>query len=122
MPYHITTEANLLRIEFFDEFSPRDLKTLADTLQEIDQRLAVTPVRLADLRNVSGQKLTFADMYTFVKRRQLQVFNNPVKTALVATHPASKGFARMFQTLNDHPQVEVQIFSTMEAAEEWLAS
>jgi hypothetical protein len=35
----------------------------------------------------------------------------------VATLPVQVGFARMFETLNTNPQIQIQIFATVEAAE-----
>jgi hypothetical protein len=45
-----------------------------------------------------------------------------VKSAIVAPMPVQVGFARMFQILNDHPQIEVQLFATLAEAEAWLVS
>jgi hypothetical protein len=36
--------------------------------------------------------------------------------------PMHVGFARMFQILFDHPQIEVQLFATPAEAEAWLAN
>jgi hypothetical protein len=30
------------------------------------------------------------------------------------------GFARMFQTLNNHPDIDIQIFKTIEDAEDFM--
>jgi hypothetical protein len=43
-----------------------------------------------------------------------------VRTALVAVTPVQLGIARMFQTLNDHPLIELRVFSDREAAVAWL--
>lgn len=37
------------------------------------------------------------------------------------THGPPRGFARMFQILNDHPQIEIRIFPAIAEAEAWLA-
>ena len=47
---------------------------------------------------------------------------NVLKCAIGASIPVLVGFARMFQFLYDHPQTEVEVFDTLEAAESWLAS
>jgi hypothetical protein len=51
----------------------------------------------------------------------MQELANPVKTAIVAPKPVHVGFARMFQILTDHPQIIVEVFATVVAAEAWLA-
>jgi hypothetical protein len=39
----------------------------------------------------------------------------------VAGRPIGKGYARMFQALNDHPQITIEVFSDRETALRWLA-
>jgi len=56
------------------------------------------------------------------ERRRTVALQHPIRSAIVAPTPVSFGFARMFQTLNDHPQIAISIFSTVEAAEAWLVS
>jgi hypothetical protein len=45
---------------------------------------------------------------------------NPIRTAVVAHTAAQQGYARMFQTLNDHPLVTVAVFADRAAAGAWL--
>ena len=45
---------------------------------------------------------------------------NPIKTAILASNLVQFGFARMFQALNDHPQIVVAIFGDDEDALRWL--
>jgi len=45
---------------------------------------------------------------------------NPFRTALVAVSALQQGYARMFQTLNDHPMITVRVFDSIAAAEAWL--
>jgi len=47
---------------------------------------------------------------------------NYIKSAIVANNPSQFGFARMFQTLNDNPQIEIRIFPAAESAMEWLTA
>jgi hypothetical protein len=42
------------------------------------------------------------------------------KSAIVAKDVAHYGFARMYETLNDHPQVVIGIFSDEADAMRWL--
>ena len=122
MPYHIAREPDLLRIVFFDDMSPQDLLSLADAIAAIDREHPVALNRLTDLSQVSGPDLSYPAMLAFVERRKAQQLANPIKTAIVAPKPVHVGFARMFQILNDHPQIVIEVFATVEAAEAWLAS
>jgi hypothetical protein len=44
----------------------------------------------------------------------------PVLSAIVVSQPVQLGYARMFQTLNEHPRVTMRIFEDVVAAREWL--
>ena len=122
MPYQITEEAAFFRVVFFDDMTGHDLQSLADALAAIEDALPVAPNRLTDLSQVSGRDLTYADMLAYVERRTAQRLANAVKCAIVAPRPVQLGFARMFQILSEHPQMEVALFATLEEAEAWLAS
>jgi hypothetical protein len=122
MPYQIIQEPDLLRLVFFDAITPQDLRVLADDIAVIEHALPVTPHRLTDLSQVSMTELSYPDVLAFVERRKAERLRNSVKSALVAPLPVQVGFARMFQILNDHPQIEVQLFETLAEAEAWLMS
>jgi hypothetical protein len=38
----------------------------------------------------------------------------------VAPTPVGRGFARMFQTLHDHPPIQIEIFDSESQAVSWL--
>ena len=122
MPFQIIHESSRLRIVFFDTITPPDLRTFTDTILAIERSLVVTPNRVSDLTGVIDWSVGYAEMLTLAERRREQPPANPVRSAIVAADPASLGFARMFQILNDHPLVAVEIFSTIAEAEAWLAA
>jgi len=122
MPYQLTEEAAFVRVVFFDDMTGHDLRSLADLVAAIERERAVAPNRLTDLSQITGAQLTYTEVFDFVEHRKRQQLANSVKSAIVAPRPVQLGFARMFQTLNDHPQIEIQIFPTLAAAEAWLTS
>src|SRR5262245_51931312 len=122
MPYQITEEAAFLRIVFVGDLTPQDVAALADDIAAIEHSRPITPHRLTDFIQVVDLLITYADIHAFVQQRRAQVLRNVVKTAIVAPRPIQSGYARMFQILTTHPQIEIQIFSTVEAAEAWLTS
>jgi hypothetical protein len=122
MPYQITREPTFFRIVFLDDITPEDLVSLAGEIATIEHALPVAPHRLTDLSQVSMTELSYPDVLAFVGRRKAEQLKNAVKSALVAPMPVQLGFAHMFQTLNDHPQIEVQLFETLAEAEAWLMS
>jgi hypothetical protein len=56
----------------------------------------------------------------FVQGRLRLEFPNPFKSALVAKDLVHYGFARMYETLNDHPQTVIAIFSDEAEALKWI--
>jgi hypothetical protein len=122
MPYQIIQEPAFFRLVFFGEITPQDLQSLATELAAFERGLPMALNRLTDVSQVSGAELTYADMLDFVERRKAQRLKNAVKSAVVAPMPVQVGFARMFQIVNDHPQIEVQVFATLAEAEAWLVN
>jgi hypothetical protein len=122
MPFSLTAEPGLLRIVLFGEITRADLASLADAVVEIERTLVVMPNQLTDVSQVSGRDLIYFDMLALAERRRARTLPNLVKSAIVAPRPVDIGFARMFQTLSDNPQMEIRIFATLEAAETWLAT
>ena len=97
-----------------------DLFKLMDAAEEIENRSTVIPHRLTDLTQAAGMDVRFPDIFTLAMRRKARPFPNPFKSAIVACQPIHVGFARMFQTLNDHPQITIRIFPTFNEARNWL--
>jgi hypothetical protein len=122
MPYRIIREASFFRVVFFDEMTRHDFRSLAGEVAALEDALPVALNRLTDLSHVSGSEMTYADMHDYVERRKAQRLKNSVKAAIVAPMPMHVGFARMFQILLEHPQIEVVVFATLEEAEAWLTS
>jgi hypothetical protein len=120
MPYTITTDPAFLRIVLYGAVTSQDLQALADDILAIEVSQAVVPHRLNDLTDMTEPYLTYAAIRAFVERRKAQSLPNAVKSAMVAPRPILLGFARMFQTLNNHPQIEIEIFATIADAKAWL--
>jgi hypothetical protein len=80
------------------------------------------PHRLTDLRALTRPYPTDPAVRALAERRKAQTLANAVKSAIVAPQPIHLGFARMFQILNEHPQIAIEIFSTGQAAEAWLCA
>jgi len=120
MPLQVARESSWLRIVFAGEVSAVDLANLADRLEALERDLPVTPDRLADLSGLEGGELNFHTLHRLADRRRAAPPRNPIRTAIVAATPLAFGFARMFQTLNDHPLVTIRIFADAAGAEAWL--
>jgi hypothetical protein len=121
MAYDFQIFEGVVRLSFTGELRSADLMEIAEKISEIEARLAVTPHRMTDLSNLTGVDLNFQGMELFAERRRKAPLKNPVKSAIIAPTPLQYGFARMFQTLNDHPEIEIRIFDDTTAATRWLA-
>ncbi|AHG87950.1 hypothetical protein J421_0413 [Gemmatirosa kalamazoonensis] len=122
MAFALWMEGDLIRIRIHDTITPRDLRALADAVLEAEARVLPMPNRLTDMTDVTGVEVGFAEFLAFTERRLGMVLPNPIKSALVVASRVQLGIARMFQTLNDHPQVTVEIFHELGDALSWLAT
>ena len=121
MAFAITFEEPILMIRFANTFTDADFRALAVEADRIEGSFDVVPHRLADLRPVTRLEITFKGVLEFAEQRLRRTFPNAFKSAIVAGDLAQFGFARMFQTLNDHPQISIAIFPDEAAATQWLA-
>lgn len=120
MPYTIQVEERLVRIQMAGRLTLPELTRLAQYFGELESRSAVSPHRLLDLSKVDGVDMNFADMEDLAAQRRAAPLKNLVKSAILAPKPVLFGFARMFQTLNSHPQIQVEIFTELNSALQWL--
>jgi hypothetical protein len=121
MPITYDHDGSLLRITVKGVVTGPELHEL---VTELDQRFRNEPRwpnNLLDLSTVELSGIGFLDMMSLAKRRETVTPPNPIRTAIVATSPTVIGFARMFQNLNNNPQITVQLFNGVTAAEAWLA-
>ena len=119
MAYDLWMEDGLLRIRLHDTLSPADLDGLAKAVIELEGRLPVIPPRVTEMVEVTEIEVGFREFLVFVGYRRGQVLPNAVRSALVVATNVQLGIARMFQTLNDHPQVTVRIFRDVDSALAW---
>lgn len=121
MPLEITTDGPWLRITAWGRLVNDELAALAREAVRIESELDHVPHRLTDLRMILDPGIDFSGVRDFADHRLRQKYPNSFKSAIVAADPAHYGLARMYQTLNDHPQITVAIFPDIATAEAWLA-
>jgi hypothetical protein len=113
-------DAGTLRIEFSGTFTNEDLSRGGMDVDVIEEASAVIPHRIADLRPVQRLEIDFIGVLALADARRWKRFKNPFKTAIIAPDLVRYGFARMFQTLNDHQQITIAIFGDEAEAVSWL--
>jgi hypothetical protein len=121
MPYEISDRGQYLYARLFGVLTPDDLVTLVDEYERVEDAAAESKDRIADLTPLDEVEIAFPDVLLLANRRRNRTFTRRVKSALVARKSLHVGFARMFQTLNEHPQIDIRIVPSMEAALKWLA-
>jgi len=76
--------------------------------------------RISDLRPAVRLDIDFNGVAALAAERVRRSFPNSFKSAIIAPDPARFGFARMFQTLNDNPQITLAIFRDEPEALAWI--
>jgi len=122
MPYELLFDGPVLLARFHGILTKDDLVAFADELGALEGALPVTPHRIADLRDVTEFAATFPDIFELAERRRASALSNSVRSAIVVSRPSSFGYARMFQTLNDHPQIDVELFEDEVLAWAWISA
>jgi hypothetical protein len=120
MSYALRMERGTLKIEFSGTFTNEDLARGGIDVAELEDSSALIPHRIADLRPVERLEIDFIGVLALADARRWRRFKNPFKVAIIAPDLVRYGFARMFQTLNDHPQIVIAIFGEEPEAVSWL--
>jgi len=121
MPFAMSFDGPVLIFTLSGKLSGDDLQGLADQLIAIEQGGTRTPPRLTDLRGISEMAIGYPEMARLADRARSRPLRAPIRSALVVGEPVQLGYARMFQILNEHPDVTVRIFDDESAARAWLA-
>lgn len=120
MPFEIATPGSYILTTGYGVVTAADLRALADAAEDVEARFGAAN-RLSDLTAIESFDFDFTAVSALADRRRVVRFEVPVKSAIVAVKPVAIGFARMFQTLNDNPQVDIRIVSSRAEAEAWFA-
>jgi hypothetical protein len=110
-----------IRIRLYDTLTDADLRGLAEAVQTIEERLQSTPSRIADMTGLTRFEVGFNGVDALANRRREMKVVGTTRTALLVGNELQFGVARMYQTLNDHPQIATEIFRDLESAMQWLA-
>jgi len=118
----ITTEFNgeFITAKMSGVITVPDLLALADKVAEFEAQLPVTPHRIADLSEGTVNDYNCVELNAFAAKRRTARLKNQVKSAIVAGDAVQYGFARMYQTLNDHPDIRIEVFQSEAPALAWL--
>lgn len=120
MAFDIRMDGEYLAIRLHGTLTNKDLTAAGDAVEKIEAAAPVTPSRITDMASLDGLEIGFAEVLALADRRRLTSISGPIKSAIVVGNPVQYGMARMFQTLNDHPLITLEIFHDRAAAIDWL--
>jgi hypothetical protein len=120
MALEVTTVDGVFCVTFQGSVGIRDLQNLAEASKKAEAGGGVSPDFLTDLSAMENAELDFGAIQEFAAVRMTMRLKNRIKSAIVATRPLQMGFARMYQTLTNHPQIHMRIFKDRESAWTWL--
>jgi hypothetical protein len=120
MPVTHRIEERLVTIELQGGLSMAELLQAVQDLQALEASLDPTPDRLILVDAITTFEFNFDRMETLGEMRRKVVIRNPVRSAIVAGNDLQYGMARMFQSLNSHPNITVEVFRQESQARLWL--
>ena len=120
MPFEIRESSELLYVRFFGVVSNEDLQRQGMEIERLEARIGRPINRFIDMIDVDTIDAGYSEVWRYVSRRLALKYSGPFKCAFIAPRPMLFGYARMFQMLNDNPQLEIRIFDTIEEARRWF--
>jgi hypothetical protein len=121
MPFELTTPGAVLFARLFGVFTAQELNHMADEAEIAEASHSVSLDRLTDLTAVERFDVGFREIYYFAIRRSAQRFSRVVKSAIVVRDPEQHGIARVYEALNENPQIQIRILRSVTDATEWFA-
>jgi hypothetical protein len=120
MPIRLDRTPDFFLLTVTGVLTEADLTRAAVLAAEAEDASEIAPNRLIDLTRIESIAVGFPEMMVVAAQRRSRVLANDVKSAFVVASEVQKGYARMFQTLLDHPRIRLEIFHDRAAAEAWL--
>jgi hypothetical protein len=121
MPFELTTPGAILNARIFGVFTAPELNHLAWKAEIAEASHPVSLDRITDLTAVERFEVGFREIFYFALRRSAQRFSRVVKSAIIVQEPEQHGIARMYEALNENPQIQIRILRSVTEATEWFA-
>jgi len=121
MPFEITNQGDFLLLRIFGVTTPADLNQLVNEVEILEDALPTSLNQLTDITAVERFEVGFLDINALAARRRARAFSRAIKCAIVVKDPLQFGLARMYETLNENPRVEIRIVHSAAEAKAWFA-
>jgi hypothetical protein len=121
VPFEIKDEGGFYSARMFGVLDHKELEAVNAEVERMEDA-GMLGDRLTDLTALERIDVGFEEVFAVALKRAQRPIRVPIRSALVASKPVQFGFARMFQMLNDNPRIQIRIFDSRQAAEQWLRS
>lgn len=113
---------DILFVYFPETIRDIDFDSLSVEFDIIEKEYIIYPNRLISLCKIKSFNAHFNSILHLAEKRNKKEYPNKFKTALLVNDNIQLGFARMFQTFIETPQIEIEIFRDETKAINWLKS
>jgi hypothetical protein len=120
VPFEITNQGTFLFGRLQGTVTASDLYQLANDTEAMENSIPEAMDRICDMTAAERFDVGFQAVNALAQRRRVRKFSKRVKSAIIVADLVQLGIARMYQTLNDNPQIEVRIFRSIAEAKEWF--
>jgi hypothetical protein len=121
MPFELTTPGAILFARVFGVFTAPELNHLASAAEIAEASHPVSLDRITDLTAVERFEVGFREIFYFAIRRSVQRFSRVIKSAIIVQEPEQLGIARLYEALNENPQIQIRILQNVTEATAWFA-
>lgn len=122
MAVDIEMKHGILQVTLHGTITRLDLMRVGMAMAEVEETMPIAPPRISDFSAAQTIEVGYAEMLALAEHRRDSNLSNHVRSAIVVANSLQMGMARMFQTLNDHPLVTLEIFEDRETALKWLVA
>ena len=113
---------NILSVIFPEILSDKDFRLINEEIENIEKQYSAVPNFIVNLKNVDTFTGDYRSIQKLAVQREEKKFPNTILEAIVVSNDFQLGFARMYQTFNNNPQVTIKIFKDEAKAIEWIKS
>jgi hypothetical protein len=121
MPHEFTSFGTYCVVRVHGVFTPEELNAMATEIEIIEAPNPDAIDRITDITGVEEFRVGFDDIFAFAIRRGLQRFSRTIKSAIIVAAPVQLGIARVYESLNENPQIQLRILRSSAKAIDWFA-
>lgn len=120
MPCRLTETPDYLLVEYYGVVTPGCLLDASRIMERFEKAHEHSLHRLCTLTGVTQFAIDFGVVLQTAERRRKFRLSRRIRDAIVVSGDLQLGFARMYQQVIEHPQIDFRIFEDRQEAEAWL--